>query len=151
FVPAALDILRDGAWISKSTLANVHPPAVMAYLALIWKIFGYSIPATRLAMLLIASFGLLFSFLLAIRLARGTVGAPAFPAALLLIASPIFYTQAMMAQLDMPAMTLTVLALLLFLSERYVVCAVVCTLLALVKETAISTPFVFGAWLLFRD
>ena len=59
-------------------------------------------------MLAVASLGALFSFLLAIRLARGTAGAPAFAAVLFLIASPLFYTQSMMVQLDMPAMTLTV-------------------------------------------
>src|SRR5438093_1576840 len=80
-----------------------HPPGVMAYLALVWKIFGYSIPAARVAMLLIASVGVLFSFLLAIRLSRGAPGAPAFAAAAFLMATPMFYTQSMMAQLDMPA------------------------------------------------
>src|SRR5260370_30266654 len=123
----------------------------MAYLALVWKIFGYSIPATRLAMLLVASAGALFSFLLAIRLSRGTVGAPAFAAVAFLIATPMFYTQSMMAQLDMPAMTLTALALLLFLESRFAACAVVCTVLVLVKETSISTPFVLAAWLWLRD
>ena len=57
FVPASLDIYQLGAWIPKTTLPNVHPPAVMAYLALVWKIAGFSIPATRLAMLLVAAAG----------------------------------------------------------------------------------------------
>jgi hypothetical protein len=59
FVPAALDLFRTGAWIPVSTVPNVHPPGVMAYLALCWSIFGYSIVATRLAMLLLAAFGAL--------------------------------------------------------------------------------------------
>jgi hypothetical protein len=63
----------------------------------------------------------------------------------------MFYTQSMMAQLDMPAMTFTALALLLFLDDRIVACAAVCTVLVLVKETALSTPFVFAAWLWLRD
>ena len=151
FVPAALDLYRDGSWVTHSTLPNVHPPAVMAYLALVWRVFGYSIAATRLAMLAVASVGLWLSFLLAIRLARGTAGAPAFAAALFLIATPLFYTQSMMVLLDMPAMTLTVLALLLFLDERWAWCAAACTLLALTKETAITTPAVFAAWLWFKS
>src|ERR1700733_10780465 len=65
FVPAALDILRDGAWVPHSTVPNAHPPGVMAYLAVVWKIFGYSIPATRAAMLLLASATVLVTFLLA--------------------------------------------------------------------------------------
>lgn len=151
FIPASLDIYHLGAWIPQTTLPNVHPPGVMAYLALVWKIFGFSIVSTRLAMLLIATLGLLFSFLLAIRLSRKTVGAPAFAAVLFLLATPMFYTQSMMAQLDMPAMTLTALALLLFLDGRFMACAVACTALVLAKETAISTPFVLAAWLWLFD
>jgi 4-amino-4-deoxy-L-arabinose transferase-like glycosyltransferase len=113
--------------------------------------FGVSVVSARVAMLVVASAGLLFSFLLAIRLCRGTVGAPAFAAVLFLMASPIFFSQSEMILLDMPAMTFTSLALLLFLDERYAACAAVCTALVLIKETSISTPMVFGAWLLFRE
>ncbi len=151
FVPASLDLYQSGAWVAKSTLPNVHPPGVMAYLALVWRIFGFSIPATRVAMLIFASCGVLFSFLLAIRLCRKTAGAPAFAAVIFLLATPMFYTQSMMAQLDMPAMTLTALALLLFLDDRFAWCAVACSALVLVKETGISTPFVFAAWLWLRE
>ena len=42
FVPAALDLYRDGDWVPHSTLPNVHPPAVMALVALAWRVFGYS-------------------------------------------------------------------------------------------------------------
>jgi hypothetical protein len=151
FMPAALDLYHDGAVVPHSTVPNIHPPAVMALLALVWKIFGYSIFTTRLTMLLVAAEGVLFCFLLSIRLSRGNPGAPAFAAALFLIASPLFYTQSMMVLLDMPAMTLTLAALLLFLDEHWIACAATCTLLALTKETAITTPLVFGAWLWFRD
>src|SRR5580700_8603885 len=113
FVPAALDIYHDGAWIPHSTVPNAHAPGVMAYLAAVWDIFGYSIPVTRAAMLL-ASCASFFTFLLAIQLCRGLHGAPAFAPALLLLIDPLFYMQGMMAQLDMPAMLFTVLALLLF-------------------------------------
>src|ERR1700734_1770927 len=64
FVPAALDIFHDGAWIPHSTVPNAHPPAVMAYLALIWRIVGYSIPATRVAMLVLAAAGVVFTLAL---------------------------------------------------------------------------------------
>ncbi len=151
FVPAALDIYQLGAWIPKTTLPNVHPPGVMAYLALVWKIFGFSIAATRIAMLMVGAAGMVFSFLLAIRLSRKTAGAPAFAVVLFLLATPMFFTQSMMAQLDMPAMTFTALALLLFLEDQLIACAVVCTVLVLCKETAISTPFVFAVWLWFHD
>jgi len=64
FVPAALDLYHDGAWIPHSAAPNVHPPGVMALLALVWRAVGFSIMATRLTMLLLASAGTLFSFLL---------------------------------------------------------------------------------------
>lgn len=148
FVPAALDIYHDGAWIPHSTLPNVHPPGVMAYLALVWRIAGYSIEATRVAMLMLATVTALAVFLLAIQICRPLKGAPAFSAVLLLLASPLFYAQAMMAQLDMPSMLFTALALLLFVQERIRDCAVACVALVLTKETGALLPLVFGFWLL---
>ena len=148
FVPTALDLLRHGWWVAHSTLPNVHPPGVEVYLVLWYRLFGYSIAVTRLAMLLVAGAGLLFTFLLAIELSRGTKGAPAFLPPLLLLASPLFYMQSMMAQLDMPAMVLTILALLLFVSDRLMYCAAACVALVLVKETGLVVPAIFGAVLL---
>ena len=142
FVPAALDIYHDGAFIPHSTVPNAHPPGVMSYLAAVWEIFGYSIPATRVAMLLLASLASLFTFLLAIQLCRGLDGAPAFAPVLLLLLDPLFYTQAMMAQLDMPAMLFTVVALLLFLQDRHRAAALASTALVLAKETGALLPLI---------
>lgn len=150
FIPTALDLLRTGAWIAHSTIPNVHPPGVEAYLATLYKLFGYSIPLTRAAMLLLASAGLLFTFLLAIELSQGTNGAPAFLPPLLLLVSPLFYTQSMMAQLDMPAMVFTTLALLLFLKKNYAAAAAASVVLVLVKETGIVAPFIFFVALAVR-
>jgi 4-amino-4-deoxy-L-arabinose transferase-like glycosyltransferase len=151
FVPAALDLYHDGAWVPHSTPPNVHPPGVMAILALVWRVFGVSVASARLTMLAIAAVGVFLSFLLAVRLSRKAPGAPAFAAVAFLMVAPMFYTQSMMVLLDMPAMTLTVLALLLFFDERYAACAAAATALVLVKETAITTPIVFAAWLWFRE
>jgi 4-amino-4-deoxy-L-arabinose transferase-like glycosyltransferase len=150
FVPTALDLLRKGALVAQSTVPNVHPPGVEVYLALWYKLFGFSIPLTRVAMLLVAAAGLLLTFLLAIELSRDADGAPAFLPPLFLVASPLFYTQSMMAQLDMPAMVLTLLALLLFLKGRYRTACLACVALVLVKETGLVAPAVFGLVLLLR-
>ena len=150
FVPASLDLYRLGRWIPVTTIPNIHPPGLMAYLAAFWNMSGYSIPATRVAMLILASFGAFFSFLLAIALGRESSGFPAFTALLLLCLSPLFVAQAMLAQLDMPAMTLTCLALLLFLQDNMRRCALACVALVLVKETGIAAPMVFGLWLLWE-
>lgn len=150
FIPAALDIFRAGAWIPVSTVPNVHPPGLMAYLTLFWSIFGYSIVATRIAMLVVAAFGALVTFLLAIELSRGSTGTPAFTALALLCLSPLFFAQSMLAQLDMPAMCLSLLALLLFLQDRIRASAIACAALVLVKETGAVVPVLFGCWILFE-
>src|ERR1700730_16303958 len=142
FVPAALDILHDGAWVPHSTVPNVHPPGVMAWLAGVWSIFGYSIPATRAAMLVLGTGAAPFPSLRAIELGGRFPGAPAFVAVLLLLLDPLFYTQSMMAQLDMPAMLGTVLALLLFFEDRHKSAALACTALVLAKETGALLPLV---------
>jgi hypothetical protein len=92
FVPAARDIVRDGAWIPHSAAPNVHPPGVMAYVALVWRVAGIFISATRLAMLLIAALGLLFVFLLGIELGRPRRAVSALLVPVLLLFSPLFYT-----------------------------------------------------------
>jgi len=148
FVPAALDILQHGQWIPHSTTPNVHPPGVMAYLALFWRIAGYSIAATRVAMLLLGAAAVVAVFLLAIHMCATLKGAPAFMPVALLLASPLFYMQSMFAQLDMPAMLFTVLVLLLFLQDRTRDAALASTVLVLVKETGLIVPVVLAGWLL---
>ena len=78
FVPTALDLWRSGLLVAHSVVPNVHPPGLAAYLALCYKIFGFSTVVTRSAMLFMAAGGLLLTFLLAIELCRGSNGAPAF-------------------------------------------------------------------------
>ena len=114
FVPAALDLLHDGSLVPHSAVPNAHPPGVMAYLALIWRIFGYSIPATRAAMLLLGGLAVFVTYLLALELCPDAGRPAAWIAILLLLLDPLFYTQSMLAQLDMPAMLFTLVALLLF-------------------------------------
>lgn len=147
YVPAARDIAWGGSWIPHSAQPNIHPPLVMAYLAGVWRLFGFSIAAARLAMLLWAAAGLMATFLLAIRLCRTLPGAPAFWPPVLLLIAPLFVTQSMMAQLDMPAMVLTTIVLLLFLEGRAASCLAVCMALVMVKETAAVVPVLFAIWL----
>lgn len=147
FVPAALDLYQQGLWVPVSTLANVHPPGLAAYLTTVWTIAGYSVEATRVAMLLVAVFSVLAAFLLGIELTRSLPGYPAFAAVALLLLSPLFFTQSMMAQLDLPAMLFSTVALLWFLQNRTGWCVVACTILTLVKETGLVAPLVFALWL----
>jgi hypothetical protein len=148
FIPASLDLYQRGAWIPESTRPNVHPPGLMALLTGVWAITGGpSVEATRVAMLLVASLLVMFTFMLAIELSQGLAGTPAFAAVVLLMASPIFYMQAAMAHLDLPAAAAGLLALYLFLKERLPAAALASTAAVLFKETAIVFPLVFAAFL----
>jgi 4-amino-4-deoxy-L-arabinose transferase-like glycosyltransferase len=148
FVPASLDILHDGAWIPHSTVPNAHPPGVMAYLALVWRIAGYSIPATRLSMLALAATAAIFTYFLGVELSQRR--AAALLAVVFLLVDPLFYAQSMLAQLDMPAMLFTVLSLWLFLTDRHAAAAAACTALVLAKETGALLPLIFIV-VLYRD
>src|SRR5579883_2992067 len=71
WIPEALDIYHSGAFVPHSVAPIIHPPGVFAYLAAFWKLAGYHPAVTRSAMLLLASFGVLVAFLLAIELSKG--------------------------------------------------------------------------------
>src|SRR3989441_5982822 len=104
YVPAARDLFLTGNLIPHSTLSNAHPPLVMAYLALWWKIAGYAPVVTRTAMLLAASFSLLGLFRLAEAVANTEV---AVGAALCTALYPVFFAQSSLAHLDLAAAGLT--------------------------------------------
>lgn len=147
-IPSALDVFHSGALIPYSASPIIHPPGILLYLAAFWKLAGYHPATTRSAMLLLSAVGLLAAFLLSIELSKdNSRGAPAFLAVGLLICSPLFFAQSLLANLDAPAMVFTALALLLFLQNRMALCAAACVLLVLMKETGIIVPLVFCGWL----
>ncbi|MBI3668123.1 MAG: glycosyltransferase family 39 protein [Acidobacteria bacterium] len=139
FIPAAHDLLVSGALVPQSTLPNIHPPLLMAYLAVAWKIFGFSVPVTRVAMLVLGAATITAAFLLARKLAGA--GA-AWAAAVLLAVSPPFVAQSMLAHLDLAAAFWVLLALYWFLEDRWWLCAAAATALVLTKETGIIVPVV---------
>jgi len=148
FIPAALDIFQHGAWIPRSTVPNVHPPGVMAYLAGVWSLTGYSIAATRVAMLALGAAGAVIT--LRLGMVMGLPSGAAKLATAWLSISPLFFAQSMMALLDMPAMVFFSLALLLFLEDRIIAAALASTALVLAKETGLVVPAMLAAWLWFE-
>ncbi len=70
YVPAARDLLLSGSLIPHSTASHAHPPLALAWLALWWKLSGYTPAVTRTAMLLVAAFALLAVFRLARKVAN---------------------------------------------------------------------------------
>src|SRR5216684_3989807 len=98
YVPAARDLLLTGSLIPHSTPSNAHPPLVMAYLALFWRLAGYSALVTRSAMLLVAAFALLGLFRLAQRVANAQI---AVASTICTALYPVFFVQSSLAQVDL--------------------------------------------------
>ena len=154
YVPAARDLLLGGNLIPHSTPSNAHPPLVLAYLALCWKIAGYAPVVTRIAMLLAASFSLLGLFRLAETAANIDV---ALATTLCTALYPVFFAQSSLAHLDLLAAGLTFWGLRAYLRDRAGETALWFSLAALAKETAILAPLallaweILSRWLLTRD
>jgi hypothetical protein len=143
FVPAARDLLLSGSLIPHSTLANVHPPLVMAYLALWWKAAGFVPAVTRVAMLLVAAFALLGTFRLTEQVANREV---AIAATVCTGLYPVFFAQSSLAHLDLAAAALTLWGLDAYLRDRRWQTAAWFSLAVLAKETAILAPVALLVW-----
>jgi len=147
YVPAAYDIYKDAAFIPHSTISNAHPPLVMAYLALAWKLFGFSPLVTRCAMLLISAFGLLGVYRLAEQTSNKKI---AIASTICVGLYPVWFAQSSLAQLDLAAATLCMWGVWAYLRRQAVATAVIFSLAALTKETAIIVPVAIVSWELTR-
>ena len=137
YIPAARDLLLTGSFIPRSTVSNAHPPLVMAYLALCWKLAGFSPWVTRSAMLLLAALALFNLF----RLAEDVSNVEVATAATLLTAIyPVFFAQSSLAHVDLAAAGLSFGGLRAYFERRPRATALWFALAALAKETAILTP-----------
>jgi hypothetical protein len=143
YVPAARDLFLTGTLIPQSTPSNAHPPLVMAWLALAWRVAGYSTLVTRTAMLALSAFSLLGLF----RLSRIAVNLPvAWATTALLALYPVCFTQSSLAQVDWPAAGFTFWALAAYIEDRPWKQVLWFSLAALAKETAILAPLALFAW-----
>ncbi len=143
YVPAARDLFLTGTLIPQSTPSNAHPPLVMAWLALAWRLAGYSKLVTRTAMLALSAFSLVGLF----RLSRSAANLPVAWATTALVALyPVYFTQSSMAQVDLPAAGFTFWALAAYVDDRPWKQALWFSLAALAKETAILAPLALFGW-----
>lgn len=143
YIPVARDLYLTGSPIPHSTISNAHPPLVMAWLALAWRIAGYSTLVTRTAMLAVSAFALLGVF----RLARAASNLQvAWTTTVLTALYPVFFTQSSLAQVDLAAAGFTFWALAAYIEDRPWGVTVWFLLAALAKETAIIAPVAMLAW-----
>jgi len=143
FIPAARDLLLTGSLIPHTTLSNAHPPLVMLWLALWWKLVSFTPAVTRISMLAVAAFALLGLW----RLSRDVANSAVALATVLCVAAyPVFFAQSSMAHLDMMAAALTLWGLAMYVERRPVATIIFFALAPLAKETAIVTPMALLAW-----
>jgi hypothetical protein len=143
FVPAARDLLLRGSLVPQTTLSNAHPPLVMAWLALWWKLAGFAPAVTRSAMLAAAAFALLGVYRLAKLAANGEV---AVGATLCTAVYPVFFAQSSLAHLDVAATGFTVWGMGAYVAHRRWPAAAWFSLAVLAKETALLAPLALLAW-----
>lgn len=146
FIPAARDILLTGDLIPHTTLSNAHPPLVMLWLALWWKLTTYSPLVTRTAMLAVAAWG----FVALWRLVRRVSSPEVAVATLILTAlTPTVFAQSAMAHLDIAAFALVMWTLYAHICGKHWQAVVFAALAAVAKETTVVvTLTLFGADLL---
>jgi len=143
YIPAAHDLLFSGSLIPYSGPSNAHPPLVMAYLALAWKILGFTPVVTRTAMLVISAFALLGVFRLALRVANAEV---AIASVVCTALYPVFFTQSSLAHLDLAAAAFTFWGLLAYVEDRRPAIAIWFSFAVMAKETAIIAPVALFLW-----
>jgi len=150
YIPAAWDFFRTGSLIPLTTMNIAHPPLPSIYLALCWKLFGFSPLVTRLAVLAAAALGLTAVWRLAMRLTG--VPAVALWTVALTALYPIWFAQSSLAHADIFAAACTLWGLIYVLpahtleSSRKPWLAALCfALAALSKETAIVIPLTLAA------
>jgi hypothetical protein len=116
YIPAAWDFFRTGSLIPITTVSNAHPPLPSIYLALWWKASGFYPEVTREAVLIVASFGLLGVWRLAVRLTGSAL--VAFWTVVLTGLYPIWFAQSSLAHADIFAAACTLWGLVYTLPER---------------------------------
>ena len=170
YIPAAWDFFRTGTLIPQSTITNAHPPLPSILLAGWWHLSGFVVSGTRTFVCMVAAAGLLAVY----RIGRGLLGTAAgVVIAGLTAVYPVWFAQSSLAHADIFAAAFSLWGLSFYLlrgesteiaagklqMRKEFVCgsvasAVLFSLAALSKETAIGTPVVLALWefgLLFRE
>jgi 4-amino-4-deoxy-L-arabinose transferase-like glycosyltransferase len=151
YIPAAWDFYRIGTLIPVTTASNAHPPLPSILLAGWWHLFGFVPISTRTLVCAVAAAALLAVY----RMARGLMGVTvATVLAILTDLYPIWFAQSTLAHADIFAAAFVLWGLALYLdgigtrdSPRLKLgAAILFSLGALSKETAIITPLALAMW-----
>jgi 4-amino-4-deoxy-L-arabinose transferase-like glycosyltransferase len=150
YIPAAWDFFRLGTLIPQTTTTNAHPPLPSILLAAWWHLSGYVVSGTRTLVCMVAAAALLGVFKLAKTL---TTTAVAAVTVILTAIYPVWFAQSTLAHADIFAAAFTLWGLSFYLdrtapasNRNMFVAALLFSLAALSKETAIVTPAALALW-----
>jgi 4-amino-4-deoxy-L-arabinose transferase-like glycosyltransferase len=115
YIPAAYDLFTRHLLIPSSIPSNGHPPLPAIYLAVWWKLSAFKPAVTRIAMLLVAAFGLTAVFRLGRMLSKTGV---AIATLLCTALFPVWFAQSSLAHADLPAAALTLWGLFFYFRYR---------------------------------
>jgi 4-amino-4-deoxy-L-arabinose transferase-like glycosyltransferase len=157
YIPAAWDFFRTGTLIPQTTVTNAHPPLPSILLAAWWHLSGYVVSGTRTLVCMVSAAALLGVFKLAKELTTTTVAAVTV---ILTAIYPIWFAQSTLAHADIFAAAFTLWGLAFYFDRdesarrNAFLAALMFSLAALSKETAIVTPAALALWeavLIIRD
>jgi 4-amino-4-deoxy-L-arabinose transferase-like glycosyltransferase len=150
YIPAAWDFFRTGSLIPQTTVTNAHPPLPSILLAAWWHLSGYVVSGTRTLVCMVSAAALLGVFKLAKYLATTSVAAVTV---ILTAIYPVWFAQSTLAHADIFAAAFTLWGLAFYLdrtestrNRSTFLAALMFSLAALSKETAIVTPVALGLW-----
>jgi 4-amino-4-deoxy-L-arabinose transferase-like glycosyltransferase len=152
YIPAAWDFYRTGTLIPQTTITNAHPPLPSILLAAWWHLSGYVVSGTRTLVCMVSAAALLGLYKLAKSL---TSTAAAATTVFLTAIYPIWFAQSTLAHADIFAAAFTLWGLAFYFdqpasgqstAQNQNFAAIMFSLSALSKETAIVTPAALAAW-----
>ncbi len=157
YIPAALDFYHRYTLIPEFT--NAHPPLPNVVLGSVWHVFGFHLLTTRLIVCAFAAAGLLAVLRFSVAMLGPGGG---FAVALLTAIYPIWFAQSTLAHADIFAAAFTLSAFALYfaaqgqpdtnsaLPTRGIAIALLFSLAALSKETAIIEPAALAGFHLYQ-
>ena len=150
YIPAAWDFFRLGTFIPQTTVTNAHPPLPSILLAAWWHLSGYVVSGTRTLVCMVSAAALLGVFKLAKNLTTTSVAAVTV---ILTAIYPVWFAQSTLAHADIFAAAFTLWGLAFYLdgsgptrNTNTFLAALMFSLAALSKETAIVTPIALALW-----
>ena len=130
----ALTHVRYSLHISEKNIYPNRPSLLFFYLALLYRLFGFSIPLTHISIILISTSVLFFTYKLASYLFNNTI---ALGSILFLFFSPLFFSQSGIINQSMPVTLMTLLCVYYFFKKRFLLYGLFFILACLTKENAL--------------